>query len=82
MVALIPDAALQSKHLYRAVNADENGGFTIGGFVLGSYHLFAWSKLNGAAYKNAKFMKRHETSGQAVTLERNSHFTVDVNLRD
>jgi len=82
VVALIPDAALQSKHLYRAVKADENGGFTIRGIVPGSYHLFAWSKLNGAAYKNAEFMNRYETGGQAVTLERNNHFTVDVKLLD
>jgi hypothetical protein len=38
----------------------------------GSYQLFAWSRLNGAAYKNAEFMKHYQGRGVPIVVAGNS----------
>jgi hypothetical protein len=81
IVALIPYPH-SAKHLYRTANTDENGHFTISAIPPGSYRLFAWSKLNGAAYKNADFMKQYETRGTPVVIEKNGRSRIEATLLD
>ena len=82
IVALIPDLHGSSKHLYRSVTTDENGRFIIRAIAPGPYRLFAWSKLNGAAYKNADFMKPYEARGTAVVVEKNGRARIEAALLD
>jgi hypothetical protein len=82
IVALIPNPHEGAKHLYRTATTDENGHFTIPAIAPGSYRLFAWSKLNGAAYKNAEFMKQYEARGAPVFIEKNGRSTIEATLLD
>ena len=80
IVALIPDPPNRAIHLYRASTADENGNFTISGIAPGSCRLFAWSKLNGVAYKNAEFMKSYDARGTPIIIERNGRVVIQTKL--
>jgi hypothetical protein len=82
IVALIPDLHDSAKHLYRTANTDENGRFTISAIPPGSYRLFSWSKLNGAAYKNADFMKQYESRGAPVVIEKNGRSRIEATALD
>jgi hypothetical protein len=61
---------------------DSNGAFTIQGITPGSYHLFAWPELEGAAYRNAAFMRRYEGKGEPVHFGRGDQLTVRLKLAD
>jgi hypothetical protein len=82
IVALIPNLHDNAKHLYRTANTDKNGRFTISSIPPGSYRLFAWSKLNGAAYKNADFMKQYEARGVPVVIEKNGRSRIEGTVLD
>jgi hypothetical protein len=71
VVALVPDAPRRNfaPH-YRSVITDPNGGFEIHGIAPGTYRLFAWTELEGAAYRNAEFMKEFEDKGMPITFEK------------
>ena len=78
IVALVPDLANRPSHLYRTSTTDENGTFRISGVAPGPYRLFTWSKLNGAAYKNADFMKSWAGYGTTLMIERNGRASVEL----
>jgi hypothetical protein len=79
IVALVPDGSLRSAaDLYRSVVSDRNGQFQIQGIAPGSYHLFAWSDLQGAAYRNSEFMKKYDGNGVALKIEKSSLVTQDL----
>jgi hypothetical protein len=69
LVALVPDDPLRNaKYLYRATNADQNGAFSLKAVAPGAYHVFAWTELEGAAYKNDEFMKQYAEQGTAIKV--------------
>jgi hypothetical protein len=75
-VVLIPDEPLrESKQLYRTATTDQNGAFSIRTIAPGLYHVFAWQELEGAAYKNAGFMKTQEQPGTPVKIDRGGKVT-------
>jgi uncharacterized surface anchored protein len=79
IVALVPDGSLRSAaDLYRSVVSDRNGQFQIQGIEPGSYYLFAWSDLQGAAYRNSEFMKKYDGNGVALKIEKSSLVTQDL----
>jgi hypothetical protein len=79
IVALVPDGLLRSAaDLYRSVISDRNGQFQMQGIAPGSYHLFAWADLQGAAYRNADFMKKYEGAGAALKIEKSSQIVQDL----
>jgi hypothetical protein len=80
IVALVPDVRL--KHLYQAVKSSGDGRFVLRSIPPGSYQLFAWSTLNGAAYKNSQFMKQYEGRGQPATVEKKGRLTIPIKLLD
>jgi hypothetical protein len=61
----------------RSVVTDSEGRFEIHGIAPGSYKLFAWPELEGAAYRNAEFMKEFEERGKPVKIEKGPQLTVD-----
>jgi hypothetical protein len=70
VVALVPDGPRRAAGpLYRSVISDVNGNYEIHGVAPGSYHIFAWTDLEGAAYRNAEFMKEFDDRGQPVKIE-------------
>lgn len=64
VVTIVPDAPFQKAGpLYRSSTSDINGNFELRGISPRNYHLFAWSDLEGAGYRNAEFMKEFEDKG-------------------
>jgi len=61
---------------------DFKGAFELSGVAPGSYQVFAWPDLNGAAYRNAEFMKKYEGKGQAIKLEKASRVSIDLTALD
>jgi hypothetical protein len=79
VVALVPDGPLRNAgHLYRTGISDVNGNFELRGIAPGSYHLFAWPELEGAAYRNAEFMKEFDERGKAILIEKGARISMDV----
>ena len=80
IVVLIPDELPSRSSFYRTANTDQNGAFTMRGIAPGAYHLYAWRELEGAAYRNADFMKGFLDQGIAVTVETAGHLSLDLKV--
>jgi hypothetical protein len=79
VVVLVPDAPLRSADvLYRSVISDVSGRYQLRGVAPGSYHLFAWTELEGAAYRNEQFLKEFEEKSRAVRIEMAELVSADV----
>jgi hypothetical protein len=80
-VALVPDAPYRATGLrYRAVVTDPRGRFELHGVAPGSYKLFAWPELEGAAYRNAEFMKEFEDRGKPLKVDKGAKPSVDLTV--
>jgi protocatechuate 3,4-dioxygenase beta subunit len=79
-VALMPDDRTQ-KALMLSKNTDGNGVFEIQA-APGSYHLYSWTEMDGAAYRNQEFMKKYDDRGKPVRIEKNGKVTADLNPVD
>lgn len=84
IVALVPsDERLRNQqHLYRSANTDQRGMFALRGIAPGSYKLFSWPQLDGAAYRNSEFMKKFEDVGTAVEIRASSESSVELHVID
>jgi len=83
VVALVPDPPLRAAGLfYRSSISDINGKFQMRGVAPGAYRLFAWSELEGPAYRNAEFLKMFEERGAAVRVEKGTKVSLDVKALD
>ena len=67
IVALIPDDEEQ-RHLVGISTTDTTGNFAFQG-TPGAYRAYSWFELEGAAYRNAEFMKRYDGKGFPVRLQ-------------
>jgi hypothetical protein len=77
-VALVPDVPYRATGLrFRHAVTDPHGKFELHGIAPGSYKLFAWPELEGAAYRNAEFMKAFEDRGLPIKVERGTREMVD-----
>jgi hypothetical protein len=80
-VVLIPDEPLRdAKHLYRTTTTDQVGGFTLRAIAPGQYHAYVWPELEGAAYKNAAFMKSQTQEGVAIKIDRSAKASLKLTL--
>ena len=81
LIALVPDAPLRGAfYLYRTTTSDQNGTFSIRAVAPGTYRLFAWTEVDGAAYKNAEFLKKYDDKGTAVKVDRSTKATAPLTL--
>jgi hypothetical protein len=79
VVALVPDSPMRSAGpLYRSDISDIRGRFELRGIAPGSYRLFAWTELEGAAYRNPEFMKEFEERGMPVRIEKGQRLSMDI----
>ena len=79
VVALVPDSPMPSAGpLYRSDISDIRGLFELRGIAPGSYRLFAWTELEGAAYRNPQFMKEFEERGMPVRIEKGQRLSMDL----
>jgi hypothetical protein len=80
IVVLVPDDLPSKSSYYRTASTDQNGAFTMHGIAPGPYHVYAWRELEGAAYRNADFMKAFLDQGIAVTIEVAGHLSLNLKL--
>lgn len=66
-VALVPDDRTQVSAATSRI-ADVSGRFVIYA-PPGQYHLYAWHRMEGAAYRNADFMSAYDSRGTSVTID-------------
>jgi hypothetical protein len=79
VVALVPDAPLRSAGvLYRSHISDVEGRYQLRGVAPGSYHLFAWTELAGAAFRNEQFLKEYEGKARPVEIEKGARISADI----
>lgn len=68
-VVLVPETNRRGNPtLFKAVTANEEGGYMIQGIPPGEYKLFAWEDVEPGAYFDPDFLRRYENSGQSVTV--------------
>jgi len=83
VVVLVPEAKLPTDgRQHHVISANQNGEFSIRGIAPGSYRFFAWSKLDGAAYKNPDFMKDYGGRGILVVVAKGQRVDVEATLLD
>ena len=80
VVALVPDDR-DASQLFRTTTTDQNGAFALRAVAPGSYRLFAWPEVDGAAYRNAEFLKKYEEQATAVKVERSGKTSSAVKLQ-
>jgi hypothetical protein len=78
-VVLIPDVPYRSTSLrYRRAMTDPSGKFELHGVAPGSYKVFAWSEIPGAAYLDVEFMKAFEDRGMPLTVGKSPLEALDL----
>jgi protocatechuate 3,4-dioxygenase beta subunit len=71
MVVLVPEAAKrQDLARFKTAQADKDGKFILRAIVPGNYTVLAWESVPQSAWFNAEFMKKFESRGQPITIER------------
>ena len=81
LVAVVPDDA-ERKDAFAAASADSRGSFEFECLDPGTYKLYAWNRLDGAAYKNAEFMKMYEGRGVPLAVQTGRNLAVEVRSMD
>jgi hypothetical protein len=66
--------------LFAVMTTDQNGEFEMRCVQPGAYRLYAWTELDGAAYRNADFMKNYDARGVAVDVSQGAHITVPIRV--
>jgi uncharacterized protein (DUF2141 family) len=78
-VFLVPSGERRANmQLYRAMQSDANGKFTMNGIAPGQYELFSWQDIVPGAYQNEDYLRRFEGRGSNVTVMRSATVTVEV----
>ena len=65
--------------MLKASTADANGFFEFHG-APGSYHVYSWSELDGAAYWDPTFMSKYDAQGHPVQLAAGTETSVEVTV--
>jgi protocatechuate 3,4-dioxygenase beta subunit len=72
-VTLIPRNAPERIDLYRVVNADQYGRFSLRGIAPGEYQLQAWEDLELGSEFDPEFTNLHSSHVQSVTVAENTY---------
>ena len=68
IVMVPPTGRRQNSALYKFVQTDAQGHFSIAGVAPGSWKLFAWESIRPGAYQNAEFIQKYEARGTNVVV--------------
>ena len=80
-VVLVPDPSHRNQtELYKNTTTDQDGRFVLRGVTPGEYRLFAWDKVEGAAYQNADFLQPFEGRGKLVHVDEGSRLDEHLDL--
>jgi hypothetical protein len=79
-VVLVPDRNRDRTELFRVINTDPNGRFTMTGVAPGDYKAFSWESLEQFAWFDPDVLTQFEGAGRAVHVTDSSGETVEVRL--
>ena len=80
-VVLVPPAShRQNALMYKTVQSDENGRFSLKGVAPGDYTLYAWENIPGTAWMNSDFLARYPNRGRAVVVTPDSRLDFQLDL--
>jgi hypothetical protein len=65
--------------LFRAVNTNRNGRFTLRGIVPGDYKLLAWEDAEPGAWQDPDFLSTYEDRAEKITIQANGHEIRNLN---
>jgi hypothetical protein len=83
VVAVPTPSRRRNLTLYKTVQSDAQGHFTMTGIAPGEWKVFAWESVQAGAYQNAEFMRRFEERGIGVTVAAGLRSIADVTwIRD
>jgi hypothetical protein len=78
-VILIPAQRTRAE-LYRTVQTDQNGGFSLTRLTPGEYKIFSWEAIDNGAQYDPEFLKQYEQQGKSLSIAEGSSNNVDVKL--
>ena len=80
-VVLVPASNRRSNPaLYKIVQADAEGRFSMTGVAPGAWKVFAWESIRPGAFQNTDFLQKYETRGTAVTVNAGMRVDADATL--
>jgi hypothetical protein len=68
--------------MYATGNTDQNGEFDLGCVRTGNFRLYAWRELEGAAYRNAEFMKDYDAKGIPVHISKDNPVVQNLTIQE
>ena len=82
-VALVPasNQALRAFH-YRTAFTLESGTFELRGIAPGAYQLFAWTEVEGSAFRDPEFLQPFANRGKAIEMTLRTKITTDITAID
>jgi sarcosine oxidase gamma subunit len=80
-VVLVPPAShRQNALLYKTVQTDENGRFSLKGVAPGEYTLYAWANVPSTAWMNSDFLAKYQNRGRAVVVSQGNRLEAQLEL--
>jgi hypothetical protein len=80
-VVLVPPAShRQNALLYKTVQTDENGRFSLKGVAPGEYTLYAWANVPNTAWMNSDFLAKYQNRGRAVVVSQGNRLEAQLEL--
>ncbi len=78
-VVLVPDVIRrEDRRKYFNMQSDSDGNFAFRAIPPGTYKVFAWESVPGAAWLNAEFIRKYETRGETVVFTKGTSSTVQL----
>lgn len=79
-VVLIPERSRHRPELFKAVQSDQNGRFTMPNIAPGSYKLYAWEAIEPYGWFDLERAARYEPYAVGMDLGESAHMAVNVTL--
>jgi hypothetical protein len=81
IVVVVPEAKNRKQpYRYQKASADQTGQFTVHDLRPGNYKLYAWEVLDGDDYLDPEFLKRYESLGKTVKIEKSGRQSVALRV--
>jgi hypothetical protein len=79
-VVLIPDRNRDRRDVFKIVQSDQNGHYTMNGIAPGDYKLFAWEDIEPFSYFDPDVLKQFEDNGKPIHVLETTKDTIDLKL--
>ncbi|HET9131402.1 MAG TPA: carboxypeptidase-like regulatory domain-containing protein, partial [Terriglobia bacterium] len=79
-VVLIPDRNRDRRDVFKTVQSDQNGHYTMNGIAPGDYKLFAWEDIEPFSFYDPDVLKQFEDNGKPVHVVETTKETIELKL--